>query len=365
MNNEPTRPARSARRRIALTFLGVLVALGATGYAVHAATSKPSKPTLSLHVSPKTVTTTAGSTVRVTLFLTRVRGLKGHTHLRVTRLPKSAKGHFARYRKGRDRLRIPVPVDAKPGTYHVMIRARIGKIVKKTTFTLVITAAVGSSPAAPFALAVTPASQSVIQSDSTSYTVTISRNPGFKHDVALTASGLPAGATASFSPATVALPATTSSLTINTASTTPTGTFTFTVTGDSGATRSATAQLVVTANTPFTIAGDLPDKFYPGTSVALNLSLTNPQSFDLKVSSLTVSVANSTSSAGCTGSQNFSVTQFSGSYPLTLHPGNTSLSSLVSDNSKWPHVRMLDLPSNQDACKNATFTLNYTGAASK
>src|SRR5438477_2539569 len=96
-----------------------------------------------------------------------------------------------------------------------------------------------------FSLSISPASQSVVQGGNTSYTVTVSPSATFNGAVQLSASGLPIGAAASFSPN----PATsTSTMTVTTSSTTPTGSSTLTVTGTNGnLSRTATTTLAVTA----------------------------------------------------------------------------------------------------------------------
>src|SRR5207302_580188 len=96
-----------------------------------------------------------------------------------------------------------------------------------------------------FSLSISPASQSVVQGGNTTYTVTVSPSATFNGAVQLSASGLPTGAAASFSPN----PATsTSTMTVTTSSTTPTGSSTLTVTGVSGnLTHTATTALTVTA----------------------------------------------------------------------------------------------------------------------
>ena len=52
----------------------------------------------------------------------------------------------------------------------------------------------------------------------------------------------------------------------------------------------------------------------------------------------------------------------SGLLPLTVAPGSHSLSSL---GATPPTLKMLNLPTNQDACKGATLTLTYGGQATK
>ncbi|MFN0166066.1 MAG: beta strand repeat-containing protein [Bryobacteraceae bacterium] len=96
-----------------------------------------------------------------------------------------------------------------------------------------------------FGLAATPASQSVNRGSSVNYTVTVTPISGFTGTVNLAATGLPVGATATFNPPAVAGSGT-STLQISTGASTPSGGFSFTVTGTSGAlTRSTTAALNV------------------------------------------------------------------------------------------------------------------------
>ncbi|HET9494860.1 MAG TPA: hypothetical protein VFR15_11580 [Chloroflexia bacterium] len=91
---------------------------------------------------------------------------------------------------------------------------------------------------ADFTLSVTPTSRTVARTQSTTYTVTLASVNGFSGNVSLSVTGLPSKTTASFSPQVVAVPANgsaLSTLTINTQKGGPTGTFTLTITGTSGA----------------------------------------------------------------------------------------------------------------------------------
>src|SRR5437879_3957859 len=103
-----------------------------------------------------------------------------------------------------------------------------------------------AAPANPdFALSAAPASRTVTQGGSTTYTVNISRLGGFTGSVTLSVSGLPAGASASFNPN----PATGSAtMTVTTTATTSTGSFSATITGTSGTLSHTTSvSLVVNA----------------------------------------------------------------------------------------------------------------------
>ena len=87
------------------------------------------------------------------------------------------------------------------------------------------------SPSPDFSLAAAPASVAVTQGASATTTVTETPINGFVGSVSLSASGLPAGVTASFNPSSTT---STSTLTLTASSTASTGTATVSVTGTSG-----------------------------------------------------------------------------------------------------------------------------------
>ncbi len=103
----------------------------------------------------------------------------------------------------------------------------------------------GSTATADFSLSASPTSLSVAQGSNGSSTISVSDLNGFSGSVALTASGLPSGVTAAFSPASTT---STSTLTLTASSTATTGTSTVTITGTSGSlTHTTTVSLTVTA----------------------------------------------------------------------------------------------------------------------
>ncbi len=110
-----------------------------------------------------------------------------------------------------------------------------GSLQHSTTATLVVT---------DFSLAVSPGSQTVTAGAGTSYNATITALNGFSGSVALSASGLPAGATPSFNPTSVNGSGT-STLSISTTSSTPAGTYTVTITGTSGSLQHSTTTTLV------------------------------------------------------------------------------------------------------------------------
>ena len=100
---------------------------------------------------------------------------------------------------------------------------------------------------------IAPTAVSVQQGGSGTTTITAATSGGFDAAVALTATGLPAGVTVSFSPASIAAPgAGSSTMTVAAPLTTATGTYTITVSGAGGGiTQTINVYLAVTgASTP-------------------------------------------------------------------------------------------------------------------
>jgi hypothetical protein len=104
--------------------------------------------------------------------------------------------------------------------------------------------------AADFTIAAAPSALSVVQGTSSTSTISTSISGSFNSAISLSASGLPAGASASFSPISIAAPGSGSSTaTIITSATTPAGTYPVTITGSGGGTtHTASITLTVTAS---------------------------------------------------------------------------------------------------------------------
>ncbi len=200
--------------------------------------------------------------------------------------------------------------------------------------------AVGTPPPTPdYSLSVSPASRSVVQGSSTTYTVTITPTNGFTGSVSFSVSGLPAGAAGSFSPN----PATsTSTLTVTTATSTPTGSFALTVTGTSGTlSHTAAATLVVTA-TPvpdYSLSvSPASQSVVQGASTTYTVTITPTNGFtgsvSLSVSGLPSGAAGSFSPNPATTTSTLSVTTATttptGSFALTITGTSGTLSHTAS-----------------------------------
>ena len=148
-----------------------------------------------------------------------------------------------------------------------------GQLTRTVTLSLTVTA-----PVAPdFSLSVSPSSLSVLKGSSGSATVTVAAYNGFNGNVALSASGLPSGATATLTPSSVTGSGT-SQLAIATTASTPTGTYTVTAKGVSGQlTRTVALSLTVTADQLATLLPPpIPQSTGPTYYVATTGSDSNP-----------------------------------------------------------------------------------------
>ena len=120
-----------------------------------------------------------------------------------------------------------------------------------------------------------------------------------------------------------------------------------------------------TAAQNFSVGGSLATPLYPGTSLPLNMTFTNPGSLPITIPSGGISASNITITSNAPGcaSSNFTVAQ--GLTAAVTIPGNqltpTSLSALGVPQADWPVIKMIDTNTNQDACEGVKLTLTYSG----
>lgn len=192
-----------------------------------------------------------------------------------------------------------------------------------------------------FSLWTSGASQSVTQGNSTSYTLNTTPVGGFSGSVALSVSGLPAGATGSFSPNATTPPGTQSSaLSVSTAATTPAGSYPLTVTATSGSITHVTT-VTLTVNAPAPPAADFSLSASPssqtvarGASTSYTVSVTPINGFNgsvsLSVSGLPPRAGASFSPNPTTSRSTMTVTTRSRTSPGTYHLMITGTSGSLS-----------------------------------
>jgi uncharacterized membrane protein len=185
-------------------------------------------PNFSLSASPASLTITQGTAGTSTITVTPSNGFTGSVTLSASGLPSGVTAGFSpNPTTGTSTLTLTASSTATTGTATVTVTGMSGSLTHTTSVTLTVNAATGAN----FTLSASPNSVSVTRGSSASTTVTITPSNGFNGSVTLSASGLPSGVTASFSPD----PATsTSKLTFTASSSAPRGTVTVTIQGTSG-----------------------------------------------------------------------------------------------------------------------------------
>jgi subtilisin family serine protease len=194
-------------------------------------------------------------------------------------------------------------------------------------------------PTNDFSVSVSPTSGSVTAGSSATATVSTATTNGSAQSVSLSASGLPSGATASFSPAAVTSGGS-STLTISTSASTPAGTYTVTVTGTAASgTRSATYSLTVTGGSGGGCSGT------NGTDVSI------PDSGSAVTSSITISGCNRNAASSSTVAVNI----------VHTYRGDLVIDLLAPDGSSY-RLKNSSIFDGTDNV-NTTYTVNLSSEA--
>lgn len=119
---------------------------------------------------------------------------------------------------------------------------------------------------------------------------------------------------------------------------------------------------IVSSTAGFTISSNPVTGLMPGRTLPLPLTITNPNAFAILVTSLGVAVRPASSKPACSGTANLALRQYSGGSIRVEGRRTLVVSTSITTG---PAVTMIDASFNQDACKNATFTFDFTGRAQK
>jgi endoglucanase len=204
--------------------------------------SQPATPDFALSSSPASLTVVRGANGTSTIAITRSGGFTGGVTLSASGLPAGVTASFSTNPAtgASSVLTLTASSTATLGAAAVTITGSGGTLTRTATVGLTVSDA--QTP--DFAISASPASLTVNRGASGTSTIAVTRSGGFTGGVTLSASGLPAGVTANFSPS----PATggSSVLTLSVSSAAPLGAATINVTGTSGAlTRTTPVSLTV------------------------------------------------------------------------------------------------------------------------
>ena len=239
----------------------------------------PVLSSFSVSASPASDTVAPGDSASYTLSTEANNGYTGTlTFSMMPGMPAGATGAFSANpisADGSSTLTISTSASTPPGTYPLAVMVTDGQLIYYAYFTLVV-----QTP--NFSIAVSPGSQTITAGSSATYTVSASALNGFSGDVTLSSSNLPSGISETFSPNPIAAGAS-STMTIDSTSSTAPGAYSLTVNGTSGSlshVASPSPVIMVNAATSQTISfGTIPTQTV-GTPLTLSATATS----DLTVS---------------------------------------------------------------------------------
>jgi len=254
----------------ALTITGTSGSLSSTAKLALTITGPPS---FALTATPATLSIAQGSSGTSAIAISVQNGFNGTVTFAASGLPSGVTASFsAASSTASSTLTLKTTSSAASGTSTVTVTGTSGALNSKITIALTI-----STPA-NFTLSATPAAVSVSQGLSGTSTIGIAPISGFSGTVALAASGLPAGVTASFGVVTAGH----STLTFTSASSAAAGVSTVTISGTSGtAVSKITIALTIAAPPSFTISATPASvSISPSASVASSIAITSLNGFN-------------------------------------------------------------------------------------
>jgi hypothetical protein len=196
-------------------------------------------PDFSVSASPPSQTVVAGGGTSFSVITSVVGGFNGWIDLSMDGLPDGAvSAPTSVLGAGTSALSITTSPSTVAGSYPLTITGTSGVLSHPTPVTLVV------SPVPDFSVAASPPSQAVVAGSSMSYPVATSVVGAFDGPIDLGVSGLPAGATGTFSPTQV-FGADFSTLSVTTTPLTAPGSYPLTITGTSGALGHSTSVTLV------------------------------------------------------------------------------------------------------------------------
>jgi len=283
----------------------------------------------SLSASPASLALVAGgSNTSSTITVTGSNGFNSSVALTTSGLPSGLSGSFSpASTMGTSVLTLAASVGVAAGTYPVTISGTLGSSIITTTVQVAV-----SAPS--FNLASSISALTLVEGGASgSSTITVTELNGFNSPVALTASGLPSGVTATFSPASTTSQ---SVLTVGASTSATPGTYTATVTGTAGPT-STTVNIQLTIPTPSFTLSSSPNSLSlgAGSSSSSTISVVPVNGFNSSValtasglpSGLTASFSPTNTSGSSILTLTSSTSAPAGTYPIVINATSGSLST--------------------------------------
>lgn len=277
----------------------------------------------SISASPSSLTIIQGESGNSTITVGSLNGFNSAVDLTVSGLPADTTATFNLASvtppsggSATSTLTINVGSSTANGTYSITIMGKSGTLAHNVTIALTVIAA--PIPITPdFSISASPNSLTTVQGTSGTSDITVASLNGFNSEVALTVSGLPAGAIGTFNPTSITPPSdgnATSTLTIALGVSVAPGTYMLTIIGTSGTlSHNVTISLTVTAAPDFSISAS-PNSLtiVQGSSGTSTITVTSLNGFNsavnLSISGLPTGTTGTFSLASITPSANGSAT---------------------------------------------------------
>ncbi|HYX52657.1 MAG TPA: hypothetical protein VE783_04350, partial [Candidatus Limnocylindrales bacterium] len=288
----------------------------------------------SISVTPSSATVIQGSSAGYGITISSIAGFNNVVVLNVTGLPTGATQVLSPNSvtgSGLLNLTINTTASTPAGSYPLTITGTSGALVHTATVTLVVLAP-------DFSVSATPASSTILVGQSTNYSVTLSALNGYTGTVSFSVTGLPSGATPTFTPTSLKNSGNTN-LSIVTDGTIVPGTYGLMITGTDGVlshTSAVTLQVNAVPATDFTISAPATITVKRNSSGSETVTITPINGFNspvtLTISGLPALVTGSFSVNPVPGSGTSKLTftvdrrQTQGTFPLTL-TGTSGLQS--------------------------------------
>jgi kumamolisin len=201
---------------------------------INALAPTATSPTFTLSASPASVSVVQGNSGSSTITSTAVDGFDSAVALSASGQPTGVTATFSPTSitgSGTSTLTLAVASTTAVGTYTITVTGTGGGITQTATVTLTVTAPTTGA----FTISVSPTSGYLYRGQSGYAVVTTTVSGGFNAAIALSATGVPAGVTGSFSPSSIAAPGSgTSDFNLTVSRTAPTGTYPITIKGTGG-----------------------------------------------------------------------------------------------------------------------------------
>jgi hypothetical protein len=318
-------------------------------------------PDYTLEISPPTCETVApGSSVIYNLTLAPKNGFTGTVTLASFGAPPGTSAFSpaqlsfsATSQPQTATLTLNTSKTAKAKTYFPLITSFSGNRLHDFQGTLTLSNSAGPD----FTISATPGSQTVAPGGTTSFTATVAPQNGFTGTVALSASGLPSGASASFNPTPISGSGS-STLTVATASSTPAGNSTLTITGTSGSLSHSANVTLTVSGTPPQPPSNLAATASSNSAINLNwtASPTSGVTYDLfrsTASGFTPSSSNQIAHGGTSTSFADSALTCNTTYFYLVEAANSGGTSAASNQAS----------ATTQACVSSVFQINAGGPA--